>query len=459
MQPFNTTIAALSTPPGKGGVALIRVSGADAVAVSDSVFRAKSGISLREAPNRHAIYGDVYADGETIDDAIVTVFRAPASYTGEDTVEFTTHGGMLIVSSVLSALYVAGATPAERGEFTRRAYLAGKLSLSEAEAIGELLDADTTAQIKLFRRSSRERLSAALAALYDGVCGLLSALCAKIDYPDEDLADLTTEELLARLVPIRESAEQLLSTYRTGRAVATGVRTVLLGKPNVGKSSLYNLLCRREAAIVTDVAGTTRDVLEERVSLGEILLLLADTAGIRETEDRIEKIGVSRSRAAAEEAELIFALFDGASPADSEDLSLIEFLDTLSGFKIALLNKRDLGTAFDETLLTGHVDAILPFSALSDGTEKLRQLTEGFFTDGSIRVGEQAILSSARQYAALLHGLTCLKGAEEALLSGMAFDAALCDLESALCAFAESDGRAVNDDVVSGIFEKFCVGK
>lgn len=459
MQPFNQTITALSTPPGKGGVALIRISGDEAFEIADKVFRAKNGKRVPELPPRYAAYGDILLEGEPIDDVLLTRFLRGCSYTGEDTVEITSHGGTLITEAILRALYMAGAVPAGAGEFTRRAYSAGKLSLSEAEAIGELLDAKSMAQIKLFQRDSRSRLSLALADLYERTSGLLSSLCAKIDYPDEDLADLSVEEILTAVNAILADGERLLATYRTGRAVTEGIPTVLLGKPNTGKSSLYNLLAGKEAAIVTEYAGTTRDVLEMTVPLGRVLLRLSDTAGVRDTEDPVESIGVSRAKEAASGADLLLVLFDASAPLNEEDTALLAFLDTLAGTKIALLNKSDLPAKIDTEAIAPHVDHLLSFSAKAADTAALSALVNTLFTDGELRLGEDAVLFSARSHAALARGCECLVTAAAALRAGYAIDAALSDLECALSAFAETDGRSVGEDVVSGIFSKFCVGK
>ena len=459
MQIFDHTIAALSTPPGKGGVALIRISGRDARDVAERVFHAKSGKSVFALAPRCAVYGDVLFEGEAIDDVLLTVFPAPNSYTGEDTVEITCHGASPIVEAILSALFAAGAMPAAPGEFTRRAFVAGKLSLSEAEAIGELLDAKSLSGVKLFGRDSRHRLSVALSSLYEDVCHLLSSLLAVIDYPDEDLAELSEDEILMRLGEIEARGRRLLATYRTGSAVKDGIPTVLLGKPNTGKSTLYNLLCGREAAIVTEIAGTTRDVLEATVPLGRVLLRLSDTAGVRESEDAVERIGVLRSKEAAERASLVFVLFDGARACDAEDEALLSFLDTLSGVKVALLNKSDLASAFDASVLEGHVSHVLPFSAKTGDTTALSALVDRLFTDDSLTIGEDAILFSPRAYAALLRGCEALSRAAEALRATGAVDAALMEAESALAAFAECDGKEVSEDVVSDIFKHFCVGK
>jgi len=360
---------------------------------------------------------------------------------------------------ILETLIKNGAVPAERGEFTRRAFMAGKLGLSEAEAIGELLDVKSMTQLKLFGKDSRSRLSKTLTSLYEGLETLVSTIYAKIDYPDEDLADLSETEILARAEDILAEATALSSTYKTGRAIAEGIPTVLLGKPNTGKSSLYNRLCGKDAAIVTDVAGTTRDVLESTVSVGKTLLRLSDTAGVRHTSDPIEKIGVARSQAAAEGAELVLALFDASLPFDAEDEALLSFIDTLGGEKLALLNKSDLTAQFDASRLAGRFSDVLSISAKDGSLKELYEKIDALFTDGALKIGEDAVLFSARQYAATESAASYLSTAIEALRDGYAVDAAAGDLELALGALAESDARAVSEDVVSHIFSKFCVGK
>ena len=458
-QPFTDTVAALSTPPGKGGVAVIRVCGENAIEVVEKHFKARSGAPLSSIPSRLATYGDFFFRGDLVDDILLTVFRAPHSYTGEDTVELSCHGSMLICRTVLEALYADGARPAERGEFTKRAFLAGKIKLSEAEAIAELLDAKSHTQLKLFQRDSRSHLSAALSALYEGISSLLSAVYAKVDYPDEDLAELSREEMVARLSSLMEDTARLSATYRTGRAMTEGIRTVLLGKPNTGKSSLYNLLLGKDAAIVTEYEGTTRDVLEESVTLGRVLLRLADTAGVRDADNPVEKIGVERSKEMAKNADLLFVLFDTSRPFDGEDEALLDLVNSCDGVKIAILNKRDLPPLWTEACLSGAFHHILPFSTKKDATLSLAALVEEIFTDGNLTPGEDAIVFTARQSHALQTARELMENARRALAEGFPEDAALCELESAAAALAESDGRAVSEDVVSGIFAKFCVGK
>ena len=459
MNKIGTTVAAISTPPGKGGVALIRVSGPEAIEIVSRCVVLRSGKPLSALPARQAAYGDVIFEGAPIDDVIVTLFRAPHSYTGEDTAEISCHGGILLTKTVLTALLAAGAEQAGPGEFTRRALLSGRLSLTEAEAIGCLLEAGSTAQIRLSAAPARTELSRALGELHDRLLSLLSTLYAKIDYPDEDLADLTDEEIVGHLRAISDRMQALRKTYRTGHAINEGIPTVLCGRPNVGKSSLYNRLAGEDLAIVTELAGTTRDVLATSLPLGSVMLRLFDTAGLREASDPVEQIGVSRSRARIEECELLLAVLDASQPLSDEDRA---WLDELAGYEkpvILLLNKSDLPRAIKPDALSTFPH-VLPVSAVSgEGLDALTALVEQLFTDETLRVGEEAILSSARQYAALSRAQEHLATSISAFSTGLPADAAASDLELALGAMAELDGRAVNEEIIADIFKRFCVGK
>ena len=340
------TIAAVSTPRGKGGVAVIRVSGPDAAAVGDAVFSKK--LSLAE-PNR-MLHGAIFlpVPGEErrqIDDGMAVFFRAPRSFTGEDTVEISCHGGTLVTQTVLAACIAAGARQAEAGEFTRRAFLNGKLSLDRAEALGALLEAGTLPQLALARSGMDGRLSAGVDEIYGSLLAVSSELRADIDFPDEDVSDMSADELYLRLSEAKERAGRLASTYSVGRAVAEGVATVICGRTNSGKSSLFNRLSGHESAIVTDIEGTTRDILTEKVSFGGVTLNLFDTAGLRDTEDPVERIGIGRAERAIEDAELIFAVFDGSSMPSEEDIALADRLSKAHAKVIAVINKSDLPRA------------------------------------------------------------------------------------------------------------------
>ena len=282
---FPTTVAAIATPYGRGGIATIRISGSDAIAIADCVFATKSGKKLSEIPQNRVVYGNILSGSEIIDDGMAAVFRAPHSYTGEDTVEISCHGGILITETVLSAILTAGATQAGPGEFTKRAFINGKLTLTEAEAVIDLIDAETDDQMKLARQHTSGVLSRELSSLYDALLSLVSQAYVFADYPDEDLTDLSPKEIRQELLEIRERIDNLLNTYTAGHAIADGIYTVVAGKPNTGKSSLMNALLGRERAIVSGIAGTTRDYLEEKATVGKIRLTLVDTAGIHTSED------------------------------------------------------------------------------------------------------------------------------------------------------------------------------
>ncbi|MBQ2248986.1 MAG: tRNA modification GTPase, partial [Clostridia bacterium] len=336
------TIAAVSTPYGKGGVALLRVSGPEAVALCETVFLPAGGERLAALEARRATYGRILAPDErgewhSVDDGIVTVFRAPASFTGEDTVEICCHGGILLTETVLSALFCAGARPAEAGEFTRRAFLNGKLGLSSAEALGSLLEARTREQLSLAHAGMHGKVEAASQEIYASIRRILASIYAGIDYPDEDLGEMSREEMEEAFLHCQERIEALVRTYRTGHAIAEGIPTVICGRPNVGKSSLYNRILGREAAIVTDVEGTTRDILTETVPMGRVTLRLSDTAGLHDTENAVEQIGIERARTVLANAELVLAVFDGARSVTEEDLALVRELEGLSATVIAVL--------------------------------------------------------------------------------------------------------------------------
>jgi tRNA modification GTPase len=460
------TIAAVSTPRGKGGVALIRISGSDAVAVAQRVFVPASKKPFSEIPAGKMVYGDIRMpedpDAARLDDGMAVFFRAPHSYTGEDTVEITCHGGILITEAVLSAVLIAGARPAEAGEFTRRAFVNGKLALSEAEALGSLLEAKTEAQMRLSRSGMDGRLSSRIDALSGKLRHVLASVYARIDYPDEDLADLSDEEMHALLAQIRADAARLSETYRTGRAAMEGIDTVICGPANAGKSSLYNALVGREAAIVTDIAGTTRDMLSETVALGNVTLRLTDTAGLRETSDRVEQIGIDRARRAMDRAELILAVVDASREPDAESEALLADLRDRSAECVILLNKSDAGKTASWDGLTAGFSHVLAISLLSNPEESvllLRETAEAMFTDGSIDLSRDAVVANARQYASLVSAIAALDRAMEAIACGMAADLYCMDAEGALAAFGELDGKEVGEAIVSEIFSKFCVGK
>ena len=458
------TIAAVSTPRGKGGVALIRISGPDALAVAARAFQPKSGKQISKIAPRTAIYGEICAPEAngmwvSVDDGIATVFRAPASFTGEDVVEIACHGGILLTETVLTAVFTAGARPAEAGEFTRRAVLNGKMGLSSAEALGNILEAGTHEQLALAHSGMRGRVEGRCAEIYEDLRRVLASIYANIDYPDEDLADMSREEIIDALEQIAQVLLTFADTYRTGHAIAEGIPTVICGKPNVGKSSLYNRIVGREAAIVTSVEGTTRDVLSESAALGRVTLRLFDTAGLHETEDVVERIGIERAEAAMKDAELVLAVFDVSRACDEADLRLIERLKQLGTTVIAVLNKSDcrMASTADYSAFFAHTVSISAKSG--EGMQDLTALVEQLFTDGALDSRRDAVLTNARQHASALSALEAVRRAVEVLRSGYPIDLCCTDAELAMSALCELDGRSVSEDIVSEIFSHFCVGK
>ena len=464
MNNLTQVIAAVSTPPGKGGVALIRMSGEGAFEIADKVFKPISGKKFSDCTPRMQIYGHIVEDGERIDDVLATRFPSPHSYTGEDTVEIGCHGGILVTRTVLEAIFRAGAHPAEAGEFTKRAFINGRLSLTEAEAISDLLEAKSREQIRLAGGVARAELSRRISSIRTSLVSLMSSIYARIDYPDEDLGDFSDDQVISALYNIKEEIQRLVSTYRTGRAVNEGISAVICGKPNVGKSSIYNLLLGEDAAIVTDIEGTTRDVLERCIPLGKVLLRIADTAGIREKEnmDAVERIGIEKSRKMIDKSELLFAVFDNSRDFDEEDELIVKAICESDSPKIAIINKCELQSKLNRERIDATFDEVIEISAIEGGAEAielLSSLVNRLFTDEKINIGKDAVISSARQHASLLRTLDFVNLAIDSLKMGFMQDAASGDIERALGAIAELDGRAVSEEVVSDIFSKFCVGK
>lgn len=456
---FLSTIAAISTPRGKGGVALIRISGEEAVAVSGRCFSPRCGKKVADLEPRRAYFGDILLDGEPIDDGILTVFRAPASYTGEDMVEISCHGGVLVTKRVLEAVFKAGATPAAAGEFTRRAFVNGKLSLTKAEAVGEILEAKSDAQLRIAAAKRRGSLTEKIEKATRELTALIADVYARIDYPDEDLSEISDEEFATRANETKASLIRLRDTYRSGGAIFEGIKTVICGAPNRGKSSLYNAIAGEDAAIVTEIAGTTRDILERDIPLGKVLLHLTDTAGIHETTDTVEKIGVERAKKQLYDAELVICVLDASKKLDESDFAIFEELKDVTAPKIAVLNKCDLESA-ENNLPCGLFQKEIRMSAKSGiGLKTLEKAVEELFVSDEINTSTDAIVTSARQFAALDEAINLISDAISTASSQMGADLASSDLERAVAVLDELDGRSVSENVVSEIFSRFCVGK
>ncbi len=449
------TITAISTPHGVGAVSMIRLSGDDAVSVAEKVFCPVSG-RLSEKQSRLSVYGKFRDERGFFDDGLAVIYRAPASYTGEDTVELMCHGGVLSTRRLLAATVSAGASPAAAGEYTKRAFINGKLSLSQAEAVGALIDAKTDACLDIGLRQLGGALSEKINGLCDRLLFLAASVYAYIDYPDEDMTDVSVEEMRAVLQEILAETERLGDSYRFGKAVSEGVKCSIVGCPNTGKSSVLNMLAGCDRAIVTSEAGTTRDVITESVRLGELLLLLSDTAGIRDGGGVIERMGIERSIESLREAELVLAVFDGSKPQDEGDFDIIRRIEESGklAVTVGIVNKTDLGAVCEYKLPFPHIEIS---AKTGNGKERLEEAVLALYGAGIERnMGETVI--NARQHGALCKAAASLKNAIAAL-DGFTQDVAGFDIEEAIAAFAELDGRSVGEEIVDEIFSHFCVGK
>ncbi len=457
-----STIAAVSTPRGKGGVALLRVSGPDAFAVASRVFYPMDGKDFTLAP-RKQIYGEIRTpDGRSVlDDGLLCAFPAPHSFTGEDVVEICCHGGEVVTASVLEALLTAGAVMAGPGEFSRRAHVNGKMSLSAAEGIADLLDAKTREAVVLSSKHARGAVSEKIAAIAEKLTAASSSLWAYLDYPEEDLQSLTDEEMTSSLSEVLGDIRALSASFRTGRAVNNGIPGVIVGKPNAGKSTFFNALLREERSIVTSIPGTTRDTVDAPLMMGRILVDLSDTAGIRrETDDVVESIGIDRSLSAITGAELIFALFDRSVPFDENDQKVIDALHGAPEGAVILpvLTKCDLPAVLDEARISlGEKPLTLSLKEGADLTELTERVEKAFVTDEDL-YREGAVITNARQAACLNRAAERIESAVSSIRSG-AKDLATLDLEEALATLLETDGKSAGEKILNEVFSRFCVGK
>lgn len=452
-----STIAAISTAQGQGGIGVIRVSGEQAFTIVDKIFKSVSGKKIMDIKGYTALFGHIYNNEEVLDEAVVLKYVAPKSFTGENVVEISCHGGMYITKEVLNAVIMAGASLAEPGEFTKRAYLNGKMDLTEAESVMDIISAKSKSAARaalfvkdgaLFKKSQQVKQ-----LLLDKA----AHLSAWADYPEEDIPEVTEESIMEAIEESISILEKLLSTYDMGQVVKEGIDTVIAGRPNAGKSTLMNLLVGREKSIVTNIAGTTRDVVEDTVLVGNVMLKLSDTAGIRDTDNEIEKIGVQKTFDKINGAGLVIALFDNNEVLNSEDIDLIDKIKDMPC--IAVINKIDLEDKVDKKYITDNIENVVYISAKQqDNIDELKNMiekiagTEGFDPSAGI-------IANERQRNAIRNAVNSLYEAKESLAMGMTMDAITVSLQETIDYLLELTGEKAGEEIVDSVFHNFCVGK
>lgn len=449
------TIAAIATPAGDGALGVIRISGDEAITVADRIFTAFSGKKLSELEGYSAAYGEVKENGKRLDDAVALVFIAPHSYTGENTVEISVHGGSLMLRSVLRLILNNGAFLAEAGEFTKRAFLNGKLDLTKAESVMGLISARSESELRLSRTAHSGSVVKKIAEIEEDLVGLDASIAAFSDYPDEDIEGLDYKNFIRMLNNSEIAIKKMLNDYDAGRVLREGIVTAIVGRPNVGKSTLMNMLSGEERSIVTDVAGTTRDIVEDSVVVGDITLRLADTAGIHETDDTVESIGVKLAKDRIETSQLILAVFDSTEALNKDDYDLLN--DIKNKNTIIILNKTDLADNISSTDFDGM--RVVKISAKTgNGYEELsKAIAEA---SGTAHLSpDSAVLLGERQRACAARALDGVSAAKNALETGCTMDAVGVCVDDAVSALLELTGKRVTNEVTDEIFRRFCVGK
>ncbi|MCH5314655.1 MAG: tRNA uridine-5-carboxymethylaminomethyl(34) synthesis GTPase MnmE [Eubacterium sp.] len=454
---MSKTIAAVATGNSAAGIGVIRISGDDAIAIADKVFKPLDGTPLTEVKGYTAKYGNVITDGEAFDNAIALIFREPRSYTGENVVEISVHGGIFIVEKTLQSVFSAGAIPAEAGEFTKRAFLNGKLDLTQAESVAELISAQGQEAAKASFNLLQGSLSNKINKILDSLIDCSATMAAWVDYPDEEIPELSDESLNETLLTARNSLSDLIKNYESGIVMTQGIDTAIVGKPNVGKSTLMNMLSGEEKSIVTHIEGTTRDVVEGSVKLGNLVLHLSDTAGIRESDNIVEAIGIKRAKEKIDTASLVLAVFDSSSPLSTEDRGLIS---KCSGKQsVAVINKSDLDAKLDISEIEKAFEHVVYISAKQgDGAEALEKEIKNLLGVNGFD-SSQPLLANQRQKNCVVNALAHINSAIEGAQMGITFDAINVMIDSAVDELLSLTGKKATEEVVNNIFSRFCVGK
>ena len=448
------TIAAISTGMTNSGIGIVRISGEEAFSIADRVYRGKDRISCVKSHTIH--YGHITDGEETVDEVLVMAMRSPHTFTGEDTVEINCHGGTFVVKRVLEAVLKNGARPAEPGEFTKRAFLNGKINLSQAESVMELISAQGKEALRAANAQLSGALSKQISSVKEELLKLAAHLSAWVDYPEEEIPEVDEDEILSSTENALMKLEHLLSQFDTGKLIREGIDTVIVGKPNVGKSTLMNLLSRCERSIVTDIAGTTRDIVEETVRLGDLILRVSDTAGIRETTDTVEQIGISLAKQRMEQAALVLAVFDGSTKWSSEDEMILSAGEQTS---VAVINKSDLPMITDAERIAQVFEHVVVLSANDPSSLNVLEREIRLALNLSGVDPFAPMLLNERQRICTQRAASSLKQVICEVKNGMTFDAVTVLIEDAIDALMEITGEKVTDAVVDSVFSNFCVGK
>lgn len=452
-----STVAAIATPNASGGIGVIRISGEDAIAVSDKVFRSVSGKKLCDIKGYTALFGHVYENESVIDECVALVFRAPKSYTGEDVVELSCHGGQFVTQKVLRTVLGNGASAAEAGEFTKRAFLNGKIDLAEAESIMNIISAHGQQALNAAVNTLDGKLSEKISAVAAALTNIAAGIAVWTDDPDEDVPQAHEDNVRAVVESSLTELNKLIKNFDSGRAVTQGVSTAICGHPNVGKSTLMNQLTGCDRSIVTDIAGTTRDVIEETVRLGDIVLHLADTAGIHESDDIVEAIGIDRTMKKLDTAELVLAVFDYSQELSVDDINLLQ--KCIGKRAVAVINKTDLEIKIDIEKIKEYIPCIVLLSAANgDGLDELKRVIEKLLGTAELDTSS-GILANERQYNCCISAAESLREALDGLDMGVTLDAVNVSIDYAVEKLLELTGEKARDAVVNEVFSKFCVGK
>ena len=456
---LNDTIAAISTAIGEAGIAIVRMSGDDSINIIDKIFVSASKVKMAEAENRKFLYGHICDGDKKIDEVLVVKMKGPHSYTAEDIVEIHCHGGVVSVKRILNLILSKGARLAEKGEFTKRGFLNGRIDLTQAEAVIDLIKAKTDISFDLGLNQLGGALSEVLNKLKDELVSMQALIVANIDFPDEDIEDAAYNDLLERSNKILKKMDKLLENSKNSRLLRDGINTVILGKPNVGKSSLLNGLLKYDRAIVTDIAGTTRDVIEDYINLDGVLLKISDTAGIRETEDEVEKIGVNIAREKLKDADLVIAIFDISRDFDQDDKEILKLIENKK--HIIILNKDDLEQKiYDDEIEKYFKDDYLRLSVMeNESVMKVEKLIIDLFFDGELQISSDTVLSNLRHINALKEAKKELLEVNESLNKRVFLDLIEVDLENVIAHISEITGTITTEDILDRVFSDFCIGK